>query len=303
VRDTLVLFLLNLDNEYQSAMHKVAVLTAQRRGWKLEVADAGAGRSDRQAEQIRASVNGAGHNQIAALLIHPLLDGMHEAVARQAAKAGIGWVLLNRDATYLDEMRSSYPALPLFCVTPDHHEIGKLQGKAARTLLPGGGNVLCITGPVSATASRQRRAGMEQELAGSGVAVTCGYGDWSVVSGEHAVESWARGLQPGGPIPGLLVAQNDAMAAGASKALALVAAARGLPALARVPVIGCDGVREYGLRLVHERILTATVLVPGTASPAIDALAAWRSTGRTPERRMLQPVSIYPPLETLKPEI
>jgi ABC-type sugar transport system substrate-binding protein len=295
VRDTLGLFVLNLDSDYQGAMHRAAAETAARRGWKLEVVSSGAGQSERQAEQLRATIRGAARARLAALLIFPLVDGVHEAVAREAARAGIGWVLLNREASYLDELRVSYPALPHFCVTPDQHEIGRLQGKAARALLPRGGRVLCITGPITATASRQRRAGMEQEL--DGRVVTYTHGDWSMASGEQAIELWAR-LRPDGTLPDLLIAQNDAMAAGARAALL-----RGIPELARVPLIGCDGVREFGLRLVDERVLTATVVVPGTASPAIDALASWRSTGRAPERRMLQPVSFYPPLETLEPEI
>jgi ABC-type sugar transport system substrate-binding protein len=289
--------LLNLENEYQAAMHRVAGLTALRRGFRLEVMEAGPGRSARQLEQIRSWVHGTARSRVAALLIHPMLDGMHEAAAREAARAGIGWVMLNRDAGYLHELRHAHPGLPFFAVTPDQHEIGRSQGRIVRALLPSGAKVLCITGPVSATASRQRRDGLERELDGV-AAISSTYGDWSMASGEHAIGFWERRLGETQFVPDMVVAQNDAMAAGARKAL-LDLAARGMARLATVPVIGCDGVREFGLRLVDEGVLRATVVVPGTASPAIDALHSWRHTGRPPECRILEPVEIYPPLRDL----
>jgi ABC-type sugar transport system substrate-binding protein len=300
VRDTLVLFLLNLDNDYQAAMHRVAVQTAPRRGFRLEVVEAGPGRTDRQLQQIRSWIHGRARGRVLALLIHPVLDDMHEAAAREAARAGMGWVMLNREAGYLDALRVEHPTLPFFSVTPDQQWIGRAQGRIARALLPRGGKILCITGPVSASSSRQRRAGMEQELSGLGAEVSSTYGDWSMASGEYAIGFWERRLPETGFFPDLVVAQNDAMAVGAKKAL-VEAAGRGASRLATVPVIGCDGVRDFGIRLVDEKVLTATVMVPGTASPAIDALHGWKHTGRSPERRMLQPVVTYPALEDLKP--
>jgi ABC-type sugar transport system substrate-binding protein len=299
VRDTLVLFLLNLGNDYQGAMQRVAALTAPRRGFRLQVAEAGAGRSDRQLEQIRSWIHGRFRGRVAALLVHPVLDDMHETAAREAGRAGVGWVMLNRDAAYLDDLRAEHPTLPFFSVTPDQHDIGRAQGRIARALLPRGGKILCITGPVSATSSRQRRAGLEQELAGLGMELSSTYGDWSTASGEYAIHFWERRVPETAFIPDLVVAQNDAMAVGARKALVEVAG-RGSPRLATVPVVGCDGVRDFGLRLVEDGVLTATVVVPGTASPAIDALHSWRQSGRPPDRRLLQPVITYPALEKLR---
>jgi ABC-type sugar transport system substrate-binding protein len=302
VRDTVVLLLINLQNDYVQAMQRVALLTAQRRGFRLEVAEAGEGGYDRQLEQVRTYVQSPLRQRLLALLVHPLLEGVHEPLAREAVSSGIGWVLLNRDAPYLEELRAKNPRAAVFAVTPDHVEIGRLQARVARTLLPRGGKILCITGPVSASASRQRRTGMEQELAGANMEVSSTYGDWSLASGEYAINFWERRLGETTFFPDLVVAQNDAMALGARRAL-LAAATRGASRLATLPVIGCDGVRDFGIRLVEDKVLTATVVVPGTASPAIDALHNWRHSGRVPDRLLLQPVSVHPALETLKPAL
>ena len=82
-----------------------------------------------------------------------------ERVARNAADAGVGWVLLNRRVTYLDELRSTHPALPLSTVGTDQAEVGRIQGRQLRALLPGGGPVLYVQGPPDTSVAQERLAG------------------------------------------------------------------------------------------------------------------------------------------------
>jgi len=67
--------------------------------------------------------------------------------AKIAASSGVGWVVLNREVDYLGELRRLYSTTPVFCVTTNHEEVGRIQGEQIAHLLPHGGAVLYIHGP------------------------------------------------------------------------------------------------------------------------------------------------------------
>ena len=69
--------------------------------------------------------------------------------------AGIGWVILNREAEYIPELRRLGTA-PSFAVSSNHLEIGRIQGLQMAALLPKGGNVIYIQGPSDNPAAKQR---------------------------------------------------------------------------------------------------------------------------------------------------
>src|SRR5205823_11208610 len=80
-------------------------------------------------------------------------------VARAAADAGIGWVVLNREVGYVSQLRKLC-ASPVFSLAADNQEIGRIQGRQLAALAPKGGVVLYIQGPSDADASKLRSAGM-----------------------------------------------------------------------------------------------------------------------------------------------
>jgi ABC-type sugar transport system substrate-binding protein len=300
VRDRVALFVLDLANDYQADLQRWAVAAAARNRLRLEVHDAGK-RAETQRAQIQQVIAGPGRGELAALMVHPVFDGLHESEARDATRAGMGWVLLNREADYVDDLRKLYPRIPIFCVTPDQTAIGTAQGELIRALLPSGGRVLCITGPVQAFSARARRAGMEEMLIGSAVQTVCVQGDWSERGGEEAVSHWAARVA--GTIrhpvfqsffPDLVAVQNDAMARGAQRALQALTASRRWKQLEGVPVIGCDGTSAGGMQMVRDGVLAATVVVPITAIPALDLLAAHRDTGVLPPSHVRLSVTTFP---------
>jgi ABC-type sugar transport system substrate-binding protein len=297
-RDRVALFLLNQRNDYQAELLRGALQAARRCRLDIEVHDA-ARDSDRQIQQVTAAVRSQDRGRLLALLVHPVFDASFEKLAKEATSEGVGWVLLNRTPSYLDQLRSLHPRLPVFTVGPDQQEIGRAQGEVVRALLPRGGKVLYIVGPFWAPSARLRRTGLEKAIAGAGIELVQTYGDWSRDSGEHALGRWEV-LERESGIPDLIVAQNDAMAAGASKALSEVARRRQWPRLARVPVVGSDGTRDFGVRLVAEGTLVATVAVPDTGAPAIHALDDWQR-GRPCPANLVLPVSPHPALASLPP--
>src|SRR5207302_6309562 len=111
-------------------------------------------------------------------------------VARAAAAAGIGWVVLNRDVEYVTELRKAY-RVPIFSITSDHEEIGRIQGRQFAALLPNGGSVLYIEGPAESTAAKQRTSGMYESKPAE-VQVKVMRGNWTEASAYKAVSSWLR---------------------------------------------------------------------------------------------------------------
>ena len=60
-------------------------------------------------------------------------------VARAANTAGIGWAVLNKRPDYLAELRRTAKA-PIFAISSDHFEIGRIQGRQFAASLPGDGS-------------------------------------------------------------------------------------------------------------------------------------------------------------------
>ena len=74
-----------------------------------------------------------------------------------AVALNVGWIILNRSSGYLRELREQFPSSLVFSVTPDQHEIGSIQGRQFKLLLPEGGELFYLRGP-GMTSSAQRRA-------------------------------------------------------------------------------------------------------------------------------------------------
>src|SRR5260370_6737634 len=111
-------------------------------------------------------------------------------VARAAVAAGIGWVVLNREVDYIPDLRRNYK-VPIFSISSDHEEIGRLQGKQLAALLPNGGSVLLIQGPSESLAAKQRTTGM-YETKPIAIQVKLMKGNWTEAGAYKAVSSWLK---------------------------------------------------------------------------------------------------------------
>ncbi len=210
-----------------------------------------------------------------------------EKVAEAAVKEGIGWVLLNREGEYVANLRREAPKVPCFAVNVDYAEVGRIQGRILRALLPGGGPVLYVKGPPDTPSAAARHNGIEEALRGANVELKLVYGDWSAAGTTRSVQDWLR-LKPGEVRA--VVAQNDTMAVAARAALLEAGVAP-----PKIPVVGCDGLVNAGQRFVREGQLTATVAVPPPTAPAIEILARSLSSGEAPPAVTKLPLAAFPP--------
>ena len=288
--------LTNNDNDYQIEQAAAVEETARRLGVNLQIVYA-ENDAITQSQQILKLVQSAPEARPDGIIFEPVGGTALPQVARAAAAAGIGWVVLNRDVEYITELRKAY-GVPCFAVTSDHDEIGRIQGRQFAALLPKGGSVLYIQGPAESLAAKQRTTGM-YETKPANVQVKIMKGGWTEESAHRTVSSWLR-LSTSHQTPvDVIAAQDDSMAVGAKKAIQELAQDDPRRRWLSLPFLGCDGLPKTGQAWIKRGLLTASVFVPPNADKALDNLVrAIESRSMPPERNLTVPTSI-PPLEEL----
>jgi ABC-type sugar transport system substrate-binding protein len=217
--------------------------------------------------------------------------------AEAAVAAGIGWVVLNSDVDYLERLRSS-SSVPVFGVTRDHTEIGRVQGRQFAALLPGGGNVLYVQGPANNSAAMQRTIGMESTKPAN-IQIKALRSNWEEASACQAVSSWLRLSTNRASTIGIVGCQYDGIAKGARKAFESLPDRAEREQWLRLPFTGVDGLPTEGKAWVDQGILTATMLSLTTTHVALQMLVRALCTGAQPPLRTLIDLASYPPLEKL----
>ena len=288
-----VVALLNADQEFQQLQAKDARETGARLDLDVEVAFA-EGHAVVQIQQLFKHIHAPEADRPAALVVEAATGEGLERVARNATKAGIGWIVVNAQASYVDELRKAHPGLPIAMLGSDQSEVGRIQGRQCRALLPGGGHVLCVQGPADSAATIGRFGGLKEAL-GTGFEVRGLNGDWTESSGEKAVVSWLRLKTADAFRPDVVACQNDSMALGARKALR---AQR--PEWSLVPFLGCDGLPEGGQKMVADGVLAATIVTPSNTGPALEVVARWLRTKHVPPREVLLSARSHPAEERIR---
>lgn len=287
------LFLINTDSLFQIQQKADAEAVARALHVSLHVEFAG-GKSAKQREQIFTFIRQS--PPPAGVIVEPVEDAGLRFVAGEALRNGVAWALINRQSPWVADEARALRGLS-FCVTADQEGIGRAQGNQYRRLLPRGGAVLYIMGPSLSETAQQRLAGMEAAR-GASVSVIQTIGDWTEKSGYSAVKIWLETTR--GFVPFHLIgAQNDDMAVGGRKAAAEMAEILDQAALRDIPSTGVDGTPEYGIRLVNEKTLAATVVMPPTTGKAVERMVTALRGGAPPPAVITVPVTSYPDLEQI----
>jgi len=285
------------DNDYQIEQAQSAEQMARRLGAEVQIVYAD-NDAITQSTQILKAIQVAEDKRPDAVVFEPVGGTALPQVARAAASVGIGWAVLNRDASYIPEMRKSSSA-PIFGVSSDHLEIGRIQGRQFAALLPHGGAILYIQGPAENSAAKERALGM-QETKPSNIHVTALRAQWTEESAQRAVRSWLKLMTSHRAAIDLIGAQDDSMALGARKAFEELTNESERERWLRLPFTGCDGLPKTGEAWVRSGLLAATVFVPPNTGQAIEMVfQAIQNGKKAPERALTVPVSI-PALGQLK---
>ncbi len=174
--------LTNNDNDYQQEQAAAAEKAARRLGVDVKIIHAN-NDALAQSQQLLHYVQDSSVARPDAIMFEPAGGTAFPQVARAAAAAGIGWVVLNHEVDYILELRRSHK-VPVFAISSDHEEVGKIQGQQFAALLPNGGTILYIEGPANSSAAKERTVGMTEDQAS-----------------EHPGEDDARELDGGERVP------------------------------------------------------------------------------------------------------
>jgi ABC-type sugar transport system substrate-binding protein len=252
-----------------------------------------------QSTQILRAIQVPPEDRPTAIVMEPAGGTGLPQVARASLNAGIAWVVLNRDANYIAELRQT-SKVPIFGVSSDQFEVGRIQGRQCLALIPRGGSVLYIQGPSEASAAKERFLGFH-EIKPANIHVIVLKGQWTEESAQKAVRSWLKLSTSQKATIDLVVSQNDSMAIGARKAFQELSTEYERERWLSLPYLGIDGVPKTGQSWVRSGLLKATICTPPSSGLAIEMLVdAIQRKKILPERAFTVATSI-PPLESLHP--
>ncbi len=291
-----VLSLTNNDNDYQIEQAAAAEAAARRCGVELKIIHAD-NDAITQSQQLLNVIQSRSQPQPAGIIFEPTGGTALPQVARAAAIAGIGWVVLNREVEYIAEFRKAY-GIPAFTLTTDHEEVGRIQGNQIAALLPDGGSVLYIQGPSESMAAKQRTSGM-YETKPIGAQIKVMKAQWTEASAYRTVSSWLRLSTSLQTRIDLVAAQDDSMATGARKAFEELPEGSSRDRWLTIPYLGCDGLPNSGQALVRRGTLKATIYIPPNAGKALEMLTKAMQTGTLPPEQTFTPPVSFPPVEQL----
>ena len=287
-----VLSLTTKDNDYQRENAAAAEQAAAGLGVNLEVIYA-ENDAITQSQQLLEVIQSKPESRPHAILLEPVGTSL-EKVATAAVSANIAWVVLNREAAYLSNLRDR-ATVPVFSVTTDHTEVGRIQGRQLSRLLPQGGGILYVEGPASSSSTVQRYQGM-METKPNNIEARRLSGQWTQESAYRAAQSLMRLTTSKNIKIDAVCSQNDFMAVGIQKAFR-----DGGWQWSGIPFTGVDGLRATGLKWVNDGTLAATVVLPTLADIALRlAHDAIQNRKQPPEITFTEAQS-YPALEKINP--
>src|SRR6202046_4231022 len=148
------------DTMYLRAQTAAAQAVADRLGVELDVINAGMD-SVVQGQQLLDIVLSKTAPRPAGILVGPVRAAGLPRVAEAAVAAGVAWVVNNAHVDYLGALRRN-AKVPVFQISQDHVEVGKIQGRQIGAILPGGGSVLSLRGPAMSWWAARRLDGLDQ---------------------------------------------------------------------------------------------------------------------------------------------
>ena len=296
-RLSFVVSLTNNDNDYQQEQAAAVEKAARRLGVEVKIIHAN-NDALAQSQQLLHYVQDSGVARPDAIMFEPAGGTAFPQVARAAAAAGIGWVVLNHEVDYILELRRAYK-VPVFAISSDHEQVGKIQGQQFAALLPNGGSILYIEGPANSSAARDRTAGMLKTKPAN-IHLTVLKGQWTEESAKKAVAAWLKLTTSQKAAIDLVVSQNDVMAVGARKAFEEMSNEQDRVRWTSIPFLGCDGVPSTGQTWVRSGLLLATIIIPPTTGQAIEMMAGALQNKTAPPERAFAPVKSFPEIESLR---
>jgi ABC-type sugar transport system substrate-binding protein len=283
------------DTTYQRAQAAAAQAIAQRLGAELEVVTAQMD-SVAQGQQLLGFIQARTGSRPDAIIIEPVSAAGLPRVAEASVAAGIAWVVSNAHVDYIGALREN-PRVPVFQVSQDHMEVGRLQGKQIGAILPKGGSVLYLRGPAMSWWATKRFEGMERMKPNNVEVRSLKVLSSSAEGARHTVSSWLDLTKHRPESTQLIVSQNIDFLIGADEAFETTSGSDRARWLA-LPRTGV-GVSERSRPLVDRGALCAAVVTSLTLDRAVEMLARSMKDGSQPPEHTFVEAYSYPDLDEL----
>jgi ribose transport system substrate-binding protein len=283
------------DTMYLRAQTSAAQSTADRLGVQLEIVSAQMD-SVAQGQDLVNSVHSRS-SRPDGILVEPVSAAGLPRVAEAAVAAGIGWVVSNAHVDYIGALRKK-PNVPVFQISQDHVEVGRIQGRQMGAILPNGGSVLYLRGPAMSWWATKRFEGMEstkpKNVEVRSLKVLASTADGAC----NAVTSWLNLTRQRPEGTQLIVSQNADFITGARKAFEATASGADRAKWLALPSAGV-GVAERSRPLVDQGALCAVVVTSLTMDRAVEMLNRAMTDGSQPPEHTFVEAYSYPSLEQL----
>jgi ABC-type sugar transport system substrate-binding protein len=282
------------ENNYLREQEAAAKASAQRLGLDLQVINA---KSDpvTQSQQVLEIVQ----SQTArpdAVIVEPVNNQGLPRVAEAAVAAGIGWVVSNASVDYLEPLRKTAKA-PLFAVSQDHTEIGRMQARQFAAILPHGGSVLYLRGPATNFLAAQRSDGLESVLE-SNIQLKSLKIQWTEESAYNSVTSWLRLLTVRAGDTHLIAAQNTDFIQAARRAFEENASEAERTQWLSLPYC-CVGVTSQAKPLLDAGTVNAAIITSLTMDTAVELLVRHLRSGSQPQEQIFVKAWSQPTVDEL----
>ena len=282
-------------NNYLEEQATAAQATASRLGMNLQIINAHSNPVT-QSQQLLEIVQSPTTARPDAIIVEPANETGLPRVAEAAVAAGMGWVVSNARVEYMGHLRQDAKA-PVFSISQDHHEIGCMQGRQLRVLLPEGGTVLYLRGPGTNYLAAQRAEGLARTLPRN-IHLKALRIRWTEQNCFQSLTSWLRLGTARAKDIHFISCQDTDFIHGAKRAF------QGHPDEAErtqwlsVPITA-GGVLGATKSLVDQGILAAAVLTSLTMDTALEMLSQALQDELQPPEHTIVPASLHPSLEKL----
>lgn len=281
-------------NNYLLEQEAAVRQTADRLGVDLRVLNANSDAIVQSQQLLEIIQAGAGRPD--GVVIEPVTNAGLPRVAEAAVNAGIAWVISNARVDYLEQLRSS-AAVPVFTVTQEHAEVGRIQARQWSALLPNGGSVLYLRGPAANFLASRRVEGIESIVPPNIQTKTLKI-QWTAESAYNSVTSWLRLPTVRAAETHLVSSQNTDFILAARSAFRDHASAAEKDRWLSLPCTGV-GVLSQVKPLLDDGTLAAAVVTSLTMDTALQMLVQSIQDGSKPADYTYVPAWSSPALEEL----
>ncbi len=256
-------------NHFQLLQEETALAEGHRLGLDVEVAFAP---GFDQLRALKKRLSDGSLPAIDAVVTEPANTSTMDLMLH-GLKGKLGLIIISAGGPSVEAAAPGWGAsLPFGTVSTAHTKVGEIQGRQVQALLPSGGRVLYIAGPLRSSAAQQRLDGLKSHV-GTGIAVEeISAGQWTEPDGIMAFNDWYRVAKARDPIVNVVAAGNDELALGARRASEAVPSTEHREALLKAKFLGVDACPSFGQKLVAEKRLTASVFTPANTGLALNHL-------------------------------